>query len=572
MATAPSAKSVTVLRDEGEALSALAAEKRLGLDIETSGLSPWNDVVAVVSLYGPESNVAAILHCRGHISPRLSAFLERPGIVLVGHNVAGFDALFLHNAGVNVFNAFWYDTMVSEGATLASGRRNISVSLKATLERRLGKKIKKDPTLHNWMLPSLSPEQLEYCVDDVRMLPGLMDAQLEKVGGTPARQAIQLETAILPVTMRMTLNGLPLHRGRFYEWRERQAKEYAETANELHGLLGPINLGSPIQLRKALAEFGIPLPNTMNNTLVSASATGGRTGELLRTLIRNRHAGQRLKMYKDDWVDEHVRDWRVHARFWQVNTETMRFTSSNPNLQQIPQDMRGCFGWEGQVVVAADYSQIEVVLAAVISRDARMLAAVKSGDLHREVAAVIWNTSPDSISDERRQLAKAMNFTLIFGGGWETLYEYARLSGSDISRDGAQEAHRLYFERFPGMKAMREQAAYAARRGYPVSVQLPSGSKRVLVGAELTATRILNTRIQGSAACGLKYAIAETKKSGTWSELGATVHDELVAGDLRPEHAQEYAEQLKLDMQAGMRRITGFDVKVGVKVGERWEK
>ena len=118
-----------------EYLKAIEHEQDIGLDLETSGLSPWHDKIAVVSIKAPESDTHLIIHTRGKLSPRLKKWLgTRERLTL--HNGAGFDLLLMHEAGIDVFSPKLYDTMLAELALLTTNRRDVSVNLKSTMYRR----------------------------------------------------------------------------------------------------------------------------------------------------------------------------------------------------------------------------------------------------------------------------------------------------------------------------------------------------------------------------------------------------------------------------------------------------
>lgn len=594
-----------------EALAILEQDEEIGLDLETSGLSPWLDKIAVVTLHGTPSEQSVVLHVRGRLPDKLIHWLSQPRRRIVGHNTTAFDLPYLAVNGVDIFaGQDLYDTLPGEAASLKSGRHDVSVSLRATLARRLKKDLDKTQQVSTWMAPYLTPEQIDYCVSDVRHLSALRRKQLALAGESRTAQAIAVEQDIAPVVTRMTVNGLPISRERLDEYLALQDTVKDTASARLYDAVGAINLRSHVQLRQAFAErLGINLASTAKDALkdelllrglsldkpyheLRAEAetlenTEDRTVALaLVDLLSVRYADQRRKMYRPEWCKKNIiyHDTlapydgihRVHSRFWQIGTETGRFSSSDPNLQQIPQDMRAVFGYvSGHKIISCDFSQIEVRLAACIANDEALIKVFNSGeaDIHRMIASQIFGKPPELISARERKLSKAMVFTLLFGGGYQRLYDYARHNGSDATLVECRSLTTQFFHTFDGLWELREYAKRKARAGNPVPIHLPTGLTRVLVGANLTATRLLNTTVQGSAAAGLKFAMQETKLRGIDRYLCATVHDELVA--VAPDdEAEEVADELADCMIVGMRQVPAvgekLPIEVDKKIGDYW--
>lgn len=565
---------VNLVRDSAKALPILEKEEVIGLDLETGGLSPWRDPVAVVSLYGPKSNTAAVLHVRGVVPRHLRDFLSSSKRFFVGHNLAGFDLLFLHNQGVDVFAPRYYDTLVGEAVSLTSGRADLSVSLKASLQRRLGRKIDKAQQVSAWMAEELTPEQVAYCQDDIRLLPKLMEKQMADANTEGMKRAIRMEMQVLPVVLRMHINGMPIDLARLDDFMEKQQILREQLRAELHETMGVINFGSPIQVKRALQALGIPCESTQEEALKLLTWTlTTEQNAVIEKLIEFKHANKRIQTYDADWIAKFVVDGIVHARYWQCGTDTGRFSSTEPNFQQIPRDMRRVYGGlDGYTVISGDYSQIEVRLAARLAQCRNLLEALKHDDVHSAIGAKVYKRPIEEVAadKEARKKAKAMTFTLLFGGSADRLSKYGRSQGSNISKDEATNIRDEFFSVFDGLRRMHIRANDMARKRNVVTIELPSGMKRVLTRENLTPTRILNTSVQGSAAAGLKKALIEIKTQGLDKYLAATVHDEIVSIVPNAE-AKDYAIALEEAMLKGMREI--FDdvpLKVEVQSGEYW--
>src|SRR5262249_4486524 len=179
---------------------------------------------------------------------------------------------------------------------------------------------------------------------------------------------------------------------------------------------------------------------------------------------------------------------------------------SNPNVQNLPRTKtyRGCITAEpGHCLVKADYSQIELRIASVIAKDAAMLAAYQAGqDLHRTTAAYLLGLSPEQVTDDQRQLAKAVNFGLLYGMGARTLQVYARQNYSvDLTPQEAQHYRERFFVAYPGLRQWHRETAAAQHTETRTLV----GRRRLDVKA---FTKRLNSPVQGSGADGLKWAMA----------------------------------------------------------------
>lgn len=561
--------------DEG--LTLLASEPVIGLDLETSGLSPWNDKIGVVALYGPKQDVAVVFHIRGRMPARLKEFLGEPR-TWIGHNVCTFDSMFLANAGVNIFGGRWVDTLIAEQCIITSSRSDVKKNLEASVKRRLGKELKKDIAHGHWMDDHLTPAQEDYVCGDIVYLPALWEKQVQEAQKKGVEDALYFEQDLIPAVQRIMLNGLPVDIHRLREWREAARLRAREAGAQLDARLGGINLNSPAQLKRALSNLGIELPDTRKETLLElAGHSHGPEQHMAALLLEYRFGTKRATTYSDEWIKKFVHQGRIHSRFQQCATDTGRFSSAEPNLQQLPRDQAGCrpyIGWwPKHSIVSADYSGIEAVVGAALAKDKEYLAMLSAGDMHTAVAAQMFDISVEEVTAERRQMAKAASFTLLFGGGAGRLAQYARNLGANLDEAGARDISKAFFDRFQGIKALRSRAYGLAKDGYPVTIVLPTGLKRVLVGEKLKGTILLNTKVQGTAAAGLKTALALAHKKGLTKYLGATVHDEFVAC-VPDAEAAEYAEALRSVMLEGMRSIDGLaeaPVKVGTGVAPYWK-
>jgi DNA polymerase-1 len=565
----------SIIRDPRAAMAAFRPGEWIALDLETGGLSPWKDPLAVISMHGRDSGTTAVIHCRGYIPPDLKTWMSSPDRKFITHNGGGFDCLFLARNGIDVYKPQFWDTLVSESVTATSGRRDVRVSLQASLARRLGVNITKKMGTSPWMQSQLSDEQLDYCANDIRYLH---DLQREHIVTAVDRgrqlDALELEMRLLKVIVKMEMTGLPLDLGALQTFLEFQERQFRDDQTWTDQTFGSFNPNSAKQVNTLFKNQGIELPDTKAETLtIVAEADDTLHGRLAAAVIRMRQARKRTGMYDDEWLMKYLIDGRVHSRFWQVGTETGRFSCTDPNLQQIPRDARGVFGGlPGHTIVAADYDQIEVVIAAALAKDARLLSEITNGDVHMNVASTVMYHRPvEEITREMRRTAKAGVFTWLFCGGWKTFQSNARLQGLHMSDEEARRYTYDFLKTHPGVDSMRNKAFAMKDRGGSCTLNFPTGLRRVLTGPKLRAQIMVNNVVQGTAAAGLKYGLLDLDSKGlVEGYVGASVHDENVAC-VPDAMAKEYEHELLESMTKGMKRVIDAPVSVESKTGSHWK-
>lgn len=549
---------------------AFSADDTIALDLETGGLSPWKDPIAVISLYGAQSKHSALLHVRGRIGHELKAWFSSRPRLFVTHNGVAFDIPFLATHGVDWKYHQWYDTLIGEQVTLSTGRRDVKVNLQATLSRRVGIRIAKGLGKSTWMAPVLTPEQITYCLEDIAFLPSLREAQIDKVRGSSRVKALDFENHLSRIVVDMTLFGLPFSVSRTSELGDQQESIKYECYRYLQETLGALNYNSPKQVLEAFKQrYGILLESTDAETLAALREHEGELGKTAGSLLDYRYANKRITMYDEEWMNKYVHESRVHPRFRSVGTDTGRFSSSDPNIQQIPKSYRSIIGnLEGHKIVSADYSSIEVVVAAAIAQDKVLLADIASGtDIHRTIASELFNKPQSEITSTERRIAKASTFSLIFAGSAKAVMRRAVQFGSPITEQEATMLRYRFLQRYKGIALTHRQAQEKANSGYPVTIVLPTGLKRVLANA--SPSQIVNTVVQGTAAAGLKYALLKMEEQGLTKYLGAVVHDEIVA-TVPDAEAQDYAQELSRCMIAGMAEVVDADVRTESSIDSTW--
>jgi DNA polymerase-1 len=290
---------------------------------------------------------------------------------------------------------------------------------------------------------------------------------------------------------------------------------------------GTVNWGSPEQVKRVLMARGHVVERVDEATLARLLDV-----ELLAQLLLDyREAAKRVGTYGLDFLKHvHSTTGRVHADWHQLGSRAGRMSCSKPNLQQVPRDRayRACFRpADGRALVKADFSQIELRIAAEIADDARLLAAyANSEDVHVLTAAEVLGRRNGAVTREDRQAAKALNFGLLYGAGGPTLRATAKTSyGVELSESEAGTFRRRFFDLYTGLRRWHRRQPGEER---PVDTRTLAGRRRLGV---TRFTEKLNTPVQGSGADGLKAALAllwETRDRCPSAAPVLVVHDEIV--------------------------------------------
>jgi DNA polymerase-1 len=366
-------------------------------------------------------------------------------------------------------------------------------------------------------------------------------------------------------------------------WREHARKTESDAArlkDELEALAPEHpdskawNFGSPQQVRKAAKLLGVDLPNTKDETL----ALYAKEHEFISALRDYRKASKLASTYGAGWLENgYYRNSRIYASWRQLRAATGRMACDHPNLQNIPRSgplRRYIRAPEGRVFVIADYSQIELRIAAKISGDKEMLNAYAEGrDLHTLTARSL--TGREEVTKDDRKLAKAVNFGLLYGMGAKGLRSYAlRSYGVELSLEEAALYRRRFFQTYPGLKSWHDDERRAWQRGGTETRTL-TGRRRMDVQR---LTDRLNAPVQGTAADGLKLALAllwERRTECPGAEPIIACHDEVVVecDEDRGEEAKRWLEKAMIEgMEAVLHSMDEVDapVEVEARIARSW--
>ena len=352
-------------------------------------------------------------------------------------------------------------------------------------------------------------------------------------------------------------NGLPLSEDRLEELKVDMLEKAEEARERVLDTFGDINLNSWQQVKQGAEDaLGIKLKNTTVETLNYE----GRNYPVLRDIITVRRADKRSGFYDEDWIEDFLINGRVYANYWQLGTGTTRFSSTKPNLQQIPRNMRVMIGNEpGMKVVQADFGQIELRIIAFYSRDTELVNALLEEDFHADMASTMFKQ--ETVTKNQRSQGKWGTFTWTFAGGARAVVAASRKGDNEEGFLSDQEAEEMLLglgQRFRRVKRFQGDAKDAVKGRRAKKVILPWGHQRILTPGKyrtILGSQYINTRVQGSAAIGFKEAVMECHRRGLTPYIGGLVHDEIVATGLPEAEAEDYRVELVDAMHTGMMRM-----------------
>ena len=407
-------------------------------------------------------------------------------------------------------------------------------------------------------------------------------AQLEDRGMTALYRDIELP--LLHVLFGMERRGFAIDRDKLDEIDVKFSELERQNVKRIRELCGrDINLNSPKQLSHLLfEEMGIPYPERHAKSFsTKAEVLQKLSGEyeIVDQILKYRFNSKLKSSFIDGLKKAARRDGSVHTSFNQMATTTGRLSSTDPNLQNIPtraeegRMLRSLFipREKGNVLVDADYSQIELKLVAHFSGDPKMTDAFKNGmDIHVSTAAEVFDVPQSEVTDVMRREAKAVNFGIVYG-----ISNFGLSHNINISQKKADEYIKRYFERFPDVKNYLDGLVEEAKsRGYAVTLY---GRRRTI--PELNSAKYaerkfgervaMNTPLQGTAADIIKIAMVrvDNRLKNMKSKLILQVHDELIV-DAAADEVDEVIDILKSEMEGAV--ALSVPLNVVVAVGKNW--
>ncbi|HET9248689.1 MAG TPA: DNA polymerase I [Actinomycetota bacterium] len=402
----------------------------------------------------------------------------------------------------------------------------------------------------------------------VALLAPVLDERIDKAG--LRRLLDEVELPLSSVLARMQANGVALDVAYLVEMAEGVRDTMATLQARIYDLAGEdFNLNSPPQLRAILYDKlqlspGKKTPKGQLSTDASVLEKLRDVHPIVDAILSWRELDKLNSTYLDALPKQvDPRDGRVHTTFNQTGAATGRLSSTNPNLQNIPvrgelgRQIRRAFvpGSKGDVLLVADYSQIELRILAHLSGDEGLKAAFESGaDIHTATSARVFGLPEDQVDPATRSRAKAINYGLAYG-----MNAWGLASRLEITPDEAQEFIDAYFASFPQIRDyLDRQVARAAAEGFTETLL---GRRRYIPELQAANPRVrdmgrrmaLNAPIQGSAADVFKLGMIRVDAALGGSDLDCrmllTVHDELVF-EVAKKRVEEAAELVKHEMEA----------------------
>jgi DNA polymerase-1 len=431
---------------------------------------------------------------------------------------------------------------------------------------------------------------IEFAKAKTHIVQLLIERKLDKVYR-------DIEIPLIPIIKQMNQVGIKLDTEYLANLSKEYHNELSKIESQIYKIAGvEFNIRSPKQLGEVLFDkLGLV---TKKKTASGQYSTNEKELKKLATdnpiinkIFEYRELQKLLSTYVDNLPKMLGEDGRLHAQFLQAGTTTGRMASQNPNMQNIPtkseygKRVRGGFVADsGNILVALDYSQIELRCAAALSGDDKLQDVFKSGgDIHNKVASEVFGVEPSDVSPEMRRRAKVINFGILYGMGVNALRESLREGGGEVTTKEAREYLDKYFSSFSGLaKWIDKTKSDAARLGY---TQTLFGRRRYFEGLNsklpfirAAAERMaVNAPVQGTSADITKLAMIATNKYIKENKvknkvkLLLQVHDELiyeVDGDLSDSSVVQHIESLKSAMETVAE--LPVPIVVDVKVGNNW--
>ena len=532
---------------------------------------------------------------RDVVLARLKPLLEAKRPAKVGHHLK-YDAHVLANHGI-ALGGMAYDTMLESYVWNSVATRH---DMDSAAERYLGLKTITYEEVAGKGAKQIPFSQVSietastYAAEDADVTLRLHRTLWPAIEREPllGRLYKDFEQPLVPVLLRMERRGVLIDR----EMLRRQGVELAKRAEELktaaHAEAGTeFNVDSPKQLQQILYEkMNLPVlrktPTGQPSTAEDVLEQLAESFTLPQLILDYRSIAKLRSTYADKLPTQVNPDTgRVHTSYHQAVAQTGRLSSTDPNLQNIPirtpegRRIRQAFiAPPGYVLLAADYSQIELRIMAHLSGDASLIAAFEADrDVHQATAAEVFGVPLSEVSTDQRRSAKAINFGLIYG---MSAFGLARQLG--IGRNEAQQYVDLYFERYPGVKAYMDRTREGAREtGYVETVfgrrlYLPEIRSRNRALQQYAERSAINAPMQGTAADLIKLAMIAVDR---WCEeegrddarLIMQVHDELVL-EARTAVVDRVAEAVRGCMVAAGRGALRVPLKVDVGRGMNWDE
>jgi DNA polymerase I len=596
-------ETITTEAQLAEWLQKLEGAELFAFDTETTSLEYMQASIVGVS-FAVSPGVAAYLPLRHDYAgapdqldrdaslAKLKPLLESEKHAKVGHHLK-YDAHVLANHGIGL-RGMRFDSMLESYIWNSTATRH---DMDSVAERYLGIR-----TIHYEDVAGKGAKQIpfsqvpvdkaaEYSSEDSDVTLRLHQVLWPQIATVPTLKTLyeECEQPLVPVLLRMEDRGVLLDRQMLRAQSTELGKRLMELLAEAHKEAGaPFNLDSPKQLGAILFEkMQLPVvrktPTGQPSTAEDVLEELAESYPLPKLILEHRNLSKLKSTYTDKLPEQiNARTGRVHTCYHQAVAATGRLSSQDPNLQNIPirtpegRRIRQAFiAPEGHVLLAADYSQIELRIMAHLSQDEGLLGAFATDkDIHQATAAEVFGATLETVTADQRRSAKAINFGLIYG---MSAFGLAKQLG--IPRGAAQEYIDLYFARYPGVKRyMEETRAQAKAQGYVETVfgrrlYLPDINARNKQFQQAAERAAINAPMQGTAADIIKRAMITVDAWCGTANSGARiimqVHDELVL-EVETAKIAAVTDAVRKHMMAAA--VLRVPLKVDVGTGTNWDE
>ncbi len=524
----------------------------------------------------------------------LKPILENPDIKKIGQNIK-YDIIVLANYGINVSGKL-FDTMLAHYLLEPAKRHNMNVLARTyldydpvSIETLIGKKGKNQLSMRKVELEKVA----EYAGEDADItfqLKEVLEKELSKEKKLK-KLAEDIEFPLVYVLADMEKSGVKICKEQLRIYEKELTERIEKTENKIYELAGTkFNIASPKQLGVILFDR-LKIIDKPKKTKTGQYATGEEElqklknkHEIIKLILDYRGYAKLLSTYVKALPELiNPKTGKIHTSYNQAVTATGRLSSTNPNLQNIPirtedgRKIREAFipSDENHILLAADYSQIELRIMAHLSRDKNMLEAFQNKeDIHASTAAKIFGVNLDEVTKEMRNKAKSANFGIIYG-----ISAFGLAQNLEISRSEAKELIEGYFATYPDVKKYMDESIRIAREKAYVSTIF--GRKRQLLNINSRNSLLrsndernaINAPIQGTAADIIKIAMNNCQKklkdAGLKAKMILQVHDELVF-DVPKDEAEKTRKIVIYEMENAVK--LSVDLIVDSNFGENWLK
>jgi DNA polymerase I len=525
---------------------------------------------------------------REQILAQLKPILEDDQIEKIGHHLK-YDAHVLENHGIHL--AGWYfDTMLASYVLNSVATRHgmddvarVYLSHFTTTFEQIAGKGAKQKTFNQIEIETAA----HYAAEDAHVTYRLYEVLYAKLAQHPELLNIllKMEMPVARVLTYMEENGIALDLAFLDQLSVDFSEKISSLEQQITELAGEsFNVSSPKQVGEVLFDkLGLKGgKKTSTGQYSTSESILEKLDHPIAALILDYRGLSKLKStYTDGLAKQtNVETHRVHTSYHQALTATGRLSSTDPNLQNIPvreeigRQIRKAFvAPKGRILLAADYSQIELRLMAHFSQDDALVDAFNHGqDVHRRTAAEVLNVALENVTSDQRRQAKAVNFGLLYG-----MSEFGLTRQLGFTRQESQEYIKQYFHRYPGIyEYMQRTRQVALEQGFVETISgrrlyTPDIDARNMMVRKAAERAAINAPLQGSAADIIKMAMIEVEKilPKDQAKMLLQVHDELVF-----EVDESIADELALKLADVMQSVVKLSVPLLVEVGrgQNWDE